>query len=396
MYKERKLHSELLSHIQKKYVTVVTGMRRTGKTTLVKELLNNIKSKNKIYIDLERIDNRMMFSEENYENIIIVLSSKGIDFKEMAYIAIDEIQLAPNIPSIIKYLYDKYNIKFIITGSSSFYLKNLFTETLAGRKKIFELFPLDFGEFLNFKELHYDKINFRTKKLIDYEYQSLKNHYEEFIRHGGFPEVVMESKMNDKEELLDEILNSYINQDIKVLSDFNTDNEIYNLIKLIAARVGSRIDYSKLANIYGISRYKLVSYFEFFEKTYLINRIAVHTSSPDREIVKAVKLYFCDNGIASRIAQLSSGTYFENAVYNQLKHYGDIKYYSRKNGREIDFILNSNEAFEAKETCEKNEVKRLKLLAENIKIKNIGLISRYPMFNNGNKQEKIIWGGSII
>nr|WP_226990989.1 AAA family ATPase [Melioribacter roseus] len=93
-------------------------------------------------MDLECIDNRELFSEKNYDNIILSLASPGLDFKENALIGIDEIQLLPGIVSAIKYLYDNYRIKFIITGSNNYYINNLFGESLAGRKKVFELSTL--------------------------------------------------------------------------------------------------------------------------------------------------------------------------------------------------------------------------------------------------------------
>jgi predicted AAA+ superfamily ATPase len=128
-------------------------MRRTGKTTIVRELLNQVSSGNKIYIDLERYDNRELFSDPNYDNIPVQLTRRGLDFSVKAWIFLDEIQLVPPIMSVLKYLYDHYFIKFIITGSSSFYLRNFFSDSLAGRKKIFELYPLDFGEFIIFREI---------------------------------------------------------------------------------------------------------------------------------------------------------------------------------------------------------------------------------------------------
>jgi len=82
------------------------------------------------------------------------LSQQGTDFSQKVLIAIDEIQLVPNLPSVLKYLYDAYDIKFIVTGSSAYYIKNLFSESLAGRKKIFEIYPLNFGELLLFNNIN--------------------------------------------------------------------------------------------------------------------------------------------------------------------------------------------------------------------------------------------------
>ncbi len=133
---------DLTAHLVKKQVTVLTGMRRTGKTTLLKRLMVLSDIRQKVFFDLERIDYRELFSEKNYEAIVYALTQRGINMQEKVLIGIDEIQLVPNLPSVVKYLYDQYDIKFILTGSSSYYLKNKFEESMAGRKKIFEVYPL--------------------------------------------------------------------------------------------------------------------------------------------------------------------------------------------------------------------------------------------------------------
>lgn len=163
----RKIYPQLKEHLNKKDITILTGMRRTGKTTLVKQLLDDIPSKNKIYIDLQILANQDIFASRNFEAIVDRLKQREINLNERAYIVLDEIQLVKEIPGILKYIYDNFDIKFIVTGSSSYYLKNLFTESLAGRKKIFELFPLDFGEFLIFKGVKAMAVeNWRQRKLL--------------------------------------------------------------------------------------------------------------------------------------------------------------------------------------------------------------------------------------
>ncbi|MBM4177276.1 AAA family ATPase, partial [Candidatus Gribaldobacteria bacterium] len=203
MFYPRKIYPQLKEHLPKKQVSVITGMRRVGKTTLLKQLLSEIPSKNKAYFDLERVDIRDLFSEKNYDAIVATLQSRGLNTKQKLYLALDEIQLSPGIASTIKYLYDNYKIKFIVSGSSSFYLKNLFSESLAGRKKIFELFPLDFGEFLNFKNRSQKQNNPDVFKgnFQKSEYQRLRSFYDDFINFGGFPEVVLSKTIDEKKDL---------------------------------------------------------------------------------------------------------------------------------------------------------------------------------------------------
>lgn len=391
-FKERIIYKELKEHLNKKYITVITGLRRTGKTTLLKKLLEDFDGNNKVYIDLERIDNRELFSEKNYENIITALSSRGLNFNKKTLIAIDEVQFLPSISSVIKYLYDNYQIKFLITGSSSYYIKNLFSESLAGRKKVFELHTLNFSEFLVFKEISFSAAKTIGKKFISSEYERLKNFYNEFISYGGFPEVVLSKNISDKRDLINDILSSYINIDIKNISEIRDKKNIHNLLKMLAVRAGTRLDYSKISSLTGISRPTVYNYIDLLENTFVITRVPVFAKNPDREIVKSPKIFINDNGLLNQLAEVSSGIQFENAVFNQLKFYGTLQYYSLKTGNEIDFILNGNTAIEVKETATIQDKTRLKNLARNLNISKNIIIARYPSptFND------FVWGGDIV
>ncbi len=307
MIYRRKIYEELKEHLSKSQITVLTGMRRTGKTTLLKQLLSEIPSPNKIYLDLENVSNREIFFEKNYENILLALEQRGLRRKEAMVVALDEIQLCPPAASVLKYLYDHYRIKFIVTGSSSYYLKNLFTESLSGRKTLFEIFPLDFGEFLTFKGVPFVERDFRDTLFSMPEYERIRAYYEEFIRFGGFPEVVLETNEAHKRRILEDILSSYVNIDIATLADFRKDAQLYALIKMLAARVGTKLDYAKLSRLVGIANATAQNYIDFFEQTYLIARVPVLSTKADREITKAKKLYFSDTGLANILADLSAG-----------------------------------------------------------------------------------------
>lgn len=388
---QRKIFPSLKAHLNQKQITVITGMRRTGKTTLVKELIKSINSKNKLYIDLERLDNRQLFEEKNYENTLLALKQRGLNLKEKIYLALDEIQLAKNTPSVVKYLYDNFDIKFIITGSVSYYLKNLFSESLAGRKKIFELWPLDFGEFLVFKKVSFEEKNLLSSKFSLNEYERIKFFYEEFIKFGGFPEVVLETQEENKKDMLNDIISSYFNSDLKNLFDIKKSSDVYNLIKLIAARAGSRLETLKLANITGLSRITVRNYIELFEKTYLIKPIPIFTNNTEKEIVKAKKIYFSDTGLLNILADTSGGAQFENALLNQLSVFGEISYYARRGGKEIDYIINKEIACEAKESPTIHDKNNLLKMAEKIGLKKNLLIGRYPVADFG----EYLWGGDI-
>ncbi len=385
---------ELREHLKQKQVTVITGIRRSGKTTLVMELLESVNSNNKLYIDLEKMSNRMLFNEDNYENIInSLISMYSLNIHSKLFLAIDEIQYVRNIPSIVKYLYDHYNIKFILTGSSTYYLKNLFAESLAGRKKIFELYTLDFGEFLEFKGFDMKPADIYKKNFNRFVYEELKDLYSEFIRFGGLPEVVLSTDVKQKTDLITDILDSYIKIDIKNLVDFENFAAVYKILKLLGNRTGNKLDITKISNSAGFSRTTVSNYVELFEGTYLIKKLPVLSKSPDKEISKTPKIYFQDNGFLNILAEVSGGVMFENSLFNQLKHVGNLNYYALKTGNEIDFVLDKKYSFEVKEYCGDFDLKKLQRLSSNLKIKNSRLIFRYP---SDYLNENYLWGGDIV
>lgn len=393
MFFERNIYPSLKRHLLQKQITVITGMRRCGKTTLLQQLLAQVGSENQLYIDFQRMDNRELFAEKNYDNIVRALTERGLDFSKKVHLGLDEIQLVPDAASVLKYLYDHYQVKFIVTGSSSFYLKNFFTESLSGRKKIFELFPLDFAEFLLFKGVAFtSREAFIKKEFSAAQYERLKSYYEEYIRFGGFPEVVLSSAPEQKNDLLSDIISSYINIDIKIFSDLRDDRNVYHLAKMLAGRVGTRLDYAKLSRLSGISRPTVQNYIDLFEKSYLIKRVSVLAKHADREIVKAKKLYFCDTGLANILADIDGGVQFENTVFNQLHTKGTVRYYALKTGREIDFVFNEEYALEVKETPTERDVQELNTIATMAGLVRVRLIGRYP----APKFKDYIWGGDIV
>jgi uncharacterized protein len=301
--------------------------------------------------------------------------------------------LIPNSTSVIKSLYDSFDIKILATGSSSFYLKNQFSESLAGRKQIFELWPLDFEEYLLFNDTSIT--NIPGEPFMDFHpvfYQNFTNSYEEYIRFGGFPEVALSKDPLDKANYLKDILNSYIELDIKLLSDFSASESLYKLIKLLANRVGSRVDYSKIAALSGLNRHKVKEYINLLEYTYFIRLVPPFASGIDKEISKQAKIYFTDNGLLNSTGTISGGAIFENAVCGQLSLRGGLNFFEKSSGTEIDFILDRKTAYEVKETCTAADLKTLEARAAIVDLPNYKLIGRYPP-QSGFRN--FIWGGSI-
>lgn len=386
MQYRRKIQADLEKQLTTREIVVITGMRRTGKTTLMKMLFDKIKSKNKVFLDFQNILDQKVFDEIDFNNIFANLKYYGIKLEEKVYIFIDEIQFKPEVTGAVKYLYDHYDVKFFITGSSSFYLKNLFPESLAGRKVTFELYPLFFEEFLTFNDISLESgENFEEKSSSKnfIEYQKLSKFYEEYLKFGGFPQIVLEKNEKQKQLMLNDIFSSYFQIDVITLADFKKIDAFKKLIFLLMERVGSKLDISKLSSILGVSRDTAYSYLSLLEGTYFIYLINPFTLNKDKEVSGTKKVYLCDNGIVNQFSQVSKGSLLENSVFLNLKKYGTINYYQKRNGAEIDFIVkNGNDitALEVKSNAVENDLKYLKRISDQLAIQKYYLISN--SFNN--------------
>ena len=369
----------LQKQINTREIVVLTGMRQVGKTTLLNMIFEQVQSQNKVFLDMDNLLVQKMFEEIDYENIWINLRSYGINTDQKAYVFIDEIQVKPEVTKVIRYLFDHYKVKFFITGSPSFYLKNLFPESLAGRKVTFDLFPLDFQEFLVFKGVKKQvKKSFlekdKEKNLITFE--RIKTLYTEYFTFGGFPQVVLTPDESQKKRILNDILISYIEKDVRRMADFRRMRAFRDLILLLIQRIGSKVDITKLSSEMGLSRQTIYTYLSFLEATYVIFRISPFTRNVDREISGTPKIYFCDNGLVSQFSMVSAGKLLENAAYLNLRKYGQLMYYQRRNGKEIDFILPGHRiAFEVKTRGTSHDIKNLKKLASTIDISESYVIS---------------------
>jgi predicted AAA+ superfamily ATPase len=383
---EREIEKQLFEQVDTKQVIVLTGMRRTGKTTVLKSIFNKISSPNKYYFDIENIMERKTFEENDYNNIVKNLKAYGISANEKAYIFIDEIQFMPNLTSVLKYLHDNYNFKFFVSCSSGFYLKNFFPESLAGRKILFELFPLTFREFLKFKNIlieNYDDFQSKVLNKNRILHEKLTKYYDEYLKYGGFPQVVLEENVQQKGYILSDIFSSYFQKDLISLADFRKVDSFKKMIFLLLERVGSKIDITKLASLVGISRDSVYSFLNLLEGSYFIHFISPFTKNKDLEISGTRKFYFCDTGLINQFSSVSEEAILENSVFLNLKQNGTINYFQKRNGMEIDFILNGKSAFEVKKTGDFSDINKLHKLSNQIGIDQYFLISaNYLDFEN--------------
>lgn len=346
---KRKIFDEIIKYLYSKNIIVIHGARQVGKTYLLYYLKKYLERKKQkcFYFDLE--DWRILdVLNQGLDSFLSFLKAEGADFSNKNYVFIDEIQYLDNPSSFLKLVYDHVkNIQLIVSGSSSFEIKSKFKDSLVGRTVDFELYPLDFEEFLSFRE---EKIDLKIP-LTSFHFQKLKNLYFEYLWYGGYPKIVLESEVEKKEKYLQQIIDTYIRRDIRDLANVKEIQKFNNLIKILASQSGQLLNIAELSKTVGLSKQTIENYLFILENTYVIKLIPPFSKSPKVEVSKRPKIFFYDTGILQmlcfkKLNQSLLGPIFETNIFSQLvKKYGreNIFYWRNKNQKEIDFIIQKKE-----------------------------------------------------
>jgi len=388
---KRELFYTIRPQLQHKNAIVITGMRQVGKTTLMRQLYDDFEGK-RLWFDLDNPLDQMGFENIDYDSIyndLVRLSEVKND--ERLLVCIDEIQNLPDITKVIKYLVDHYNVKFVVTGSSNYYLRNLFPESLSGRKFLYVLPVLSFREFLFFNgRISEDQLKGNLDSAMQTKSQvnilQTKELYNDYLEFGGFPEVVLTTDRDTKRLILRNIFSSFFEKDIRVFTELKDVRELRDLILLLAVRNGNILDVSKLSSELGINRVKMYNYLEFLESIFFLRLLPKFSKSIDRSVSGGKKVYFSDTGILNLVAKVTDGQLFETAVANQLSYYGELSFYNKRNKSEIDFILNKEIAFEVKQKALEPDFKKLQNMAGEL-----GIGRQYVISNTLSEVGNIVY-----
>lgn len=381
--KRRLLFDRIVKYLTSKEALIITGMRQVGKTVLMRQIYEHLGNKPKLWFDFDNPFEQKYFEDEDYRIIFQRLQREANIQKEKLTVFIDEIQNFPQITKIMKYLIDHYKVKFIVSGSSNYYLRNLFPESLSGRKFIFELAPLSFREYLYFKgkierkDCEINKLSAIDQRKSVFSYKNKEKDYEDFLNYGSFPAVVVSDNYDEKKEILNNIQKSFFEKDLKLLTDYKDIRELRDLIILLLPRIGSKLDVSKIASELGVERYKIYSYLELLQGIYMIRLLPKFSKSIDRTTAGGKKIYFTDNGIVNSIGSVNEGQMLENAAVNQLSEYGALSYYSKENTSEIDVVIEKKIAAEIKLRGTKSDFNGLSRLAKNLGLSESYIVNRY-------------------
>ena len=349
----RKKQLIIAKHFVKKEFTILIGPRQIGKSTMLKQMFEDLLAKGEtaFFLNLDRKDilEELNISPENLFKICPLENDKKIT------VFIDEIQYLDDATTFLKLLFDEYStrLKIVATGSSAFYIDRQFKDSLAGRKKIFQMGTLDFEEFLHFKgrnDLVDEVVSLKLKKKTKSVHETiLWNYMDEFMNYGGYPAVVLEDNADEKIALLREIRDSYIKRDL-LESGVTDQTKFYRMFMLLASQSGGMLNVNEIANTLRITNATVENYLYILQKCFYITLVQPFYNNLRKELTKMPKVYVNDIGLRNilinyfgSIEQRSDkGLILENFCFRVLtENYeqDQIKYWRTADGNEIDFIV---------------------------------------------------------
>ena len=378
MYIPRKIHQGIKNHLKRKEYTIITGPRQSGKTSLIQALYNELKNDGQSvsYITFE--DRDILSAINNHPENVFSFSPRPEKFltgpkptSKPVFLFVDEVQYADDPSNFLKYLYDTYreNLKIVATGSSAFYIDKKFTDSLAGRKRLFELQTLDFEEWLIFKDLtelsEELKLIRNREKYISSRHIELMDNFNEYLIFGGYPEVVLENNSEEKIALLKDIKNSFLKRDIDEAGISNPD-KFYTLLMLLAGQSGNLVNRNELANTIGVDNKTIDKYLYVLQNCFHIELAKPFYSNLRKELTKMPKVYFKDHGLRNVALNRffdfklreDQGVLLENYIYKRLSDIYDsdaIRFWRTTDKKEIDFVISTSFreglAYEVKMNC---------------------------------------------
>ena len=317
-----------------KLIKVITGVRRSGKSTLLLQykdylISQNIDKEDIIYMNFESAS---WYNIQNYKDLYNYIKEK-IKNKHKKYILLDEVQNVESWEKAVNSLLVDIDCDIYITGSNAYLLSSELTTLLAGRVLTIKIYPFSLKEFAN-----------------EYPFKNNEDKYDKFakyLKYGGMPMLV---NMNDNESLVLDYLNDLKEVVLKkdVINRNNIKDVVFldNLMKYMASVIGNLTTPYAIAEFMRksgstITNETVDAYLKMLENAYILYRVPRYELKGKQLLKTQGKYYFVDNGLKNIFDGLSSydsGSSYENLVYIELLRRGYDVYVGQYNDIEIDFI----------------------------------------------------------
>lgn len=385
---QRNILSEITVYKDTPYPVIISGLRRSGKSTLLAQLAHKFyPGKEYFFINFE--DERFLsFTVSDFVKLHELLIEF---FGNQRVFLLDEIQNVSGWERFVSRMVNS-GYKFYITGSNASLLSRELGTKLTGRYVPVELFPFSWDEYLRFKKVPFPDI----ARLTTVERGELKSIFTKYLKYGGIPQALQYPQLPIHKTLYDDILY----RDVAVRYKITDVKPLKELAFYLLSNIASLVSYNKLKELLQLGSVNTVtSYIEYLETSWLLFVVNRYAFSVKQQQIANKKIYCVDTGLTKSVAfsfSENKGKYLENIVFLALrKKYGDIYYYKTKKDKEVDFYIPKKKTFIqvsqsiGNEITHEREVNALHEAMEEIG-KSMGYIV------TENEKEELAVGGKII
>jgi len=396
---KREIQKDIAPLLNQREIIIITGVRRGGKSSLMRLISNDLIEKydilqgNILYLNFE--DERFTYFDINdfeqvYEIFLELYHPVG-----RKYFFLDEIQNVKGWEKWLNRLYEFEDLKIFVTGSNATLLSPEIATALTGRNRQLIVYPFSFNEFLSLRNYSITEKDFylREKRL------EIKRLFDEYLKLGGFPEVL---KISDN-TLLEQYLKDIIYRDVIARYSIRNIKEIKELTLFLASNIGTIQSYNNLREMINVKSLNTIkNYLEMLENVFLFFKIDLFSFSVKKQIYNPSKIYSVDSALSNVIAFKFSeniGHIYENIVFIELQRRNkEVFYWKSKRGREVDFVIKSGlKIDEAIQVCfsftdKKTRDRELESL---LSAKNELNVDNLVMITEDEKGEEVIDGATV-
>ena len=332
--------------LEKNFINDIVGPRRSGKTYLmyltIKKILKKTDKKATIYINFE--NRKLLPIRETHFNDIIefIYAENLIDKYKTVYLFLDEVQRVDKWEQYVRSIYDEFKdkIKIFVSGSSANLLSKEYSKLLTGRHLTTHVTPLSFKEFLDF-----NNIKIPTKNITEKEESIIKKQLKDYIKNGGFPDVVLGQ---EKDEIISQLFTDIVTRDVLSRIDIRKEDIVEEFSYYLASNISNLLSFNKMKKYFTsrgmkISVPTLTNYFWHLKNAFLFNDSLIYSYKIKDQMQYPRKIYCIDNGIVNVVGfKLSEniGSIYENTVANKLIRQGKkIYYWKNRQQEEVDFVV---------------------------------------------------------
>lgn len=333
---ERPLYlDKIMPFVDTPFVKILTGVRRCGKSTILKIIIKKIKEEKNVDDEqiLNYFFNSMEYEDMTTKELYLELKSKIIQSKK-TYLFLDEIQEIEGWEKVVNTLASDFDVDIYITGSNSRMMSSEISTYLTGRYITFHIYTLSFEEYLMFKK------SYTTLK-------ELKQEFSQYVRLGGFPATHLQDYSQDEVyTIVKDIYNSTIFSDIVRRNQVKKIDQPERVVKYTFNNIGNTFSAKSISNYFKSEQRKIdnetvYSYLEKLQKAYILHKCSRYDLQGKNILKTQEKFYLADVSLRYSVLGYtvdSVASSLENIVYLELKRRGYDVYIGKIKDKEIDFV----------------------------------------------------------